>query len=116
MPVLFAELAQPVYLASRGNSLIPNNSKELQMNKEIKEISKLDAAAFLRQQKFRHSGFEVRDKIVYFKYEDTPELNQALDSYLNKTARVDPNDFNKHMRIVLHLVREILREVGDDGK
>ncbi len=76
----------------------------------IREVDKIDAVAYLLYERFKHVGYKLYGKKIVFLFEDTPELKTALLSFLNKTARVDPQNYNNQVRELIRLMRELLKE------
>jgi hypothetical protein len=81
-----------------------------------KEFDRYDLVSFLYLQKFKNVGFSIRNKRVYFQFEGTPELEEAVRSYSNNEARVDPLAFNQQVKSTIHLSNDILKGVHDNGK
>jgi len=81
-----------------------------------KVINQIEVVAFLYQQKFKNRGFIIENNRVGFEFEDSPELEEAIYSYQQRKARVDPFEFNLHVKNVIHLSKEILKGVNSNGK
>lgn len=80
------------------------------MERSVKEVDKIDAVAYLLYEKFKFVDYKLYGKKIVFLFEDTPELRKALLSFLNKTAKVDPQDYNNQIKMVIRLMRELLKE------
>jgi hypothetical protein len=80
------------------------------MDIPTREVDKIDAVAYLLYEKFKYVDYKLYGKKIVFLFEDTPELKKALLSFLNKTARVDPQNYNNQVRELIRLMRELLKE------
>jgi hypothetical protein len=84
------------------------------MEKSLKQVDKIDAVAYLLYEKFKYVDVKFHGKKILFFFEDTPELRKALLSFLNKTAKVDPQDYNNQIKMVIRLMQELLKEEVTD--
>jgi len=68
-------------------------------------IEKLDIVAFLKCKGIEYTQSERHGRRVVFLYDQSPELNQALSTFLNRTKEslVDPQEYNAHYRDALRI-------------
>jgi hypothetical protein len=83
------------------------------MDKPLRKVDQIDAIAFLEYQKIKYVSYETSGRKINFLYEDTPEFNHTLFAFLNKTIKVDPQDYNNQVKTVVRLMREIMRKEVD---
>jgi len=95
-------------------SSFKNNLRGFHMSTKV--VDRIEIVAFLYLQKFRNKGFVVDDSRVFFQFDDSPELNEAIYSFLNHKAKVDPYEYNLQVKSILRLSKEIQRGVSEDGK
>ncbi len=71
-------------------------------------IEKLDIVAFLKCKGIEYAQFVRRGRRVVFLYDRSPELSQALSTFLARTEEslVDPQEFNAYYRDALHIAIE----------
>lgn len=82
----------------------------------IREFDRIDILAYLRQEKIPTLGYVLKGRKVYFQYEDSPELEKIVLSFLNNTLQINPQDYNYHMRAVIRLIKEIQKGVDGNGR
>jgi hypothetical protein len=87
----------------------------MSQEKVLKEIDRFDQIALLRAKGFETVGYAIKNRRVYFQFEDSLELDEALRAYQNNSIKMNPKKFGDELRQVIHLSKEILKGVNPNG-
>jgi hypothetical protein len=79
------------------------------------ETKDLYLAAYLRMIGFSLAGMRPEgDRIVYFRFGDSPKRREAEQAYWQRTEKVIPRDWLDQIRAVRSFADELIKEISDE--